>query len=321
MKAAVERVTRALPEVRLAGPADVEGILDLLEPEEFIKPFTRRQLRGLFTYSWTESKPDLGVMLTAGPEVVGFAGTIYSPSRTLDGRRTVTLNAGTLFIRSSYRVRRTPAGVIRFSDEIVRAVVSRGHPVLVFSARGPNDVVPRILLGCGFEEACSADLFFMAGTGGTTLWRPGGTVVTTPEEVRPHLTPEQLTVVRHHEPHGCRFFLVKQGDRTCFVVTKRRHYRGGWLWPSASIARVRERRFPVTDVLHISDPAVAVPSWGRLVAQASRLDRSVGLTCTASFLGSVAPKGTRFPQRLLVYGRTTSVESLDKLYTEQVVLR
>jgi hypothetical protein len=314
-------VTDASLVVRTAGAADVEGILDLLEPQEFIKPFTRDQVRGLFTYAWADPKPDLGVILTAGERIVGFAGTLYSPSRTLNGRPIVTLNAGTLFIQAGHRVRRTSTGVIRYSEEIVRVVVSRGHPVLVFSARGPNDVVPKILLGYGFEEACSADLFFMAGSGGRTLWRPGGTVLTAPEAVRRLLTAEQLTIVRHHEPYGCRFYLVKEGDRHCFIVTKRRHYRGEWLWPSVSIARVRGRRFPVSDVLHISDPAVAVPSWGRLVAQASRLDGTVGLTCTASFLGSVAPTGTPFPQRLLVYGRSTPVESLDKLYTEQVVLQ
>ena len=134
------------------------------------------------------------------------------------------------------------------------------------------------------------------------------------------LTAEQETIRRDHEPYGCRFLVVRQGDRNCFVVTKRRRYRGEWLWPSVSISRIRGRYFPVTDVLHVSNPAVAAASWGRLVAHVCRLDRTVGLTCTASFLVLAAPRGTAIPQRLLVYGRTTSIESLDKLYTEQVIL-
>ncbi len=306
--------------IRQAQAADIEGILDLIEHQEFIKPLTREQVRRLFTYSWADPKPDVGMILTAGEKIAGLCCTVYSPPRTLDGRPTVTLNAGTLFVPMRYRARRTAAGVVRYSEEVARAVMRLGLPILVFSARGPNDVVPKILLGLGFEEACSADRFYAAGIGRGTFWRPSGVVITSRDEILRHLTPEQRAILRDHEPYGCRFSLVREGDRSSFLVTKRRRYRGEWLWPSMPIARIRGRYFPVSDVLHVSDPAVAAGSWGRLVARIARVDRAVGVTCTESFLDGAVPHGTRFPQRLLVYGRTMSVRSIDKLYTEQVLL-
>jgi hypothetical protein len=42
-----------------------------------------------------------------------------------------------------YRARRTPTGVIRYSEELTRTMTALGFPVFVFSARGPNDVVRR----------------------------------------------------------------------------------------------------------------------------------------------------------------------------------
>jgi hypothetical protein len=307
--------------IRQAQPADVERILDLIEHQEFIRPLTREQVRRLFTYTWADPKPDVGLILTAGDTVAGLAATVYSPTRTLDGLPTVTLNAGTLFVAMRYRARRTASGVVRYSEELARAVMRQGFPVLVFSARGPNDVVPKILLGLGFEEVCSADRFYAAGTGRGTLWRPSGAVVTALDEIRRYLTAEQRTILRDHEPYGCRFFVVREGERSCLVVTKRRRYRAEWLWPSIRIGRIRGRYFPVSDILHVSDPAVAAGSWGRLVAHVARVDRAVGVTCTESFLDGAVPRGTRIPQRLLVYGRTRSVRSIDKLYTEQVLLR
>jgi hypothetical protein len=307
--------------IRPAQAADVERIIDLLEAQEFIKPLTRQQLRALFTYTWAGEKPNHGLVLVDGEKLGGYSATIYSPPRLLDGAQVVMLNAGTLFVQLRYRARRTPTGVIRYSEEVTRAVMALGCPVLVFSARGPNDVVPKILMSCGFEEVCSADRFYTAGATVSTLVRPAGAVLKGTDAIRPHLTPEQLRIMNDHEPYGCRFLLVREGDRTCFVVTKRRRYRGEWIWPSIGVARIRGRYFPVTDVLHLSDPEVAVRSWGRLVATACLTDGTVGVSCTESFFGgAVVPSGTALPQRVLTYGLTTSLRSVDKLYSEQVLL-
>ena len=118
-------VTLPSMRIRPAHAADVDKMLDLLEPEEFVQPLTRAQLRRLFDYEWANTKINFGIVLEAGESVVGMAATVYSPVRRIDGRDVITLNSGTLFIRPRYRARRTGDSVTRFSEEVARAGVAR----------------------------------------------------------------------------------------------------------------------------------------------------------------------------------------------------
>ena len=312
-----------LPPIRIrpAHAADVDRMLDLLEPEEFIHPLTRSDLRRLFDYEWAaDTKINFGLVLEAGESVVGMAATVYSPARRVDGRDVVTVNSGTLFIRPRYRARRTGESVTRFSEELARAVVALGFPVLVFSARGPNDVVPKILAAVGFEEICSEDLFYTAGSHLRTWLRAPGRVERISSRRGRVLTAEQLRIVRDHEPYGCRFYVVREGDGHALVVTKRRRYRGEWLWPSFPVDRIRRRYMPVSDILHMGDPDRTVRSWGRVIARVCREERTVGVTCCRSFFDSVVPAGTSIPQKILACGLTFPVRFVDKLYSEFVLL-
>jgi len=309
--------------VREAGEGDIEGILDALEPEEFIKPLTREHLRSLFTYEWT--KPDAirnyGIILVDDQGVHGYEGMVYSPPRTLGGCDAyVTANLTTAFVQRAYRTRRTAGGVVRYSIEMIRAAMAQGCMVTVFSARGPNDVVPTLLTGLGFEQLCSADLFYPCSAALRSSFRFSGSITSSPREVRNQLNLEQLKIVEDHEKYGCRFYLVRQGDRRCFIVTKRRYYRTEWIWPSMPIAKFRRRKLPVSDVLHISEPALALECWGRLVASVCLKERVVGMACSASFIESAPPGSTEIPQRIFVYRRECPARSVDKLYSELVLL-
>lgn len=306
--------------IRPADAADVDKMLDLLEPEEFVQPLTRAHLRRLFDYEWATTKINFGIVLEAGESVVGMAATVYSPARRIDGRDVVTLNSGTLFIRPRYRARRTGDVVTRFSEEVARAVVALGFPVFVFSARGPNDVVPKILADVGFEEICSEDLFYTAGSHLRTWLRAPGRVASISSRRGGALTAEQLRIVRDHEPYGCRFYVVRDAGGHALIVTKRRRYRAEMLWPSMPVDRLRRRYMPVSDVLHVSDPDRAVRSWGRVIARICREERTAGVTCCRSFFDTVVPAGRSIPQKILVCGLNFPVRFVDKLYSEFVLL-
>ena len=56
--------------IRPASAADVDKMLDLLEPEEFVQPLTRAELRRLFDYEWADTKINFGIVLEAGESVV-----------------------------------------------------------------------------------------------------------------------------------------------------------------------------------------------------------------------------------------------------------
>lgn len=305
--------------IRRATATDIDAILDVLEPQEFIRPLTREQLRCLFTYTWTAAR-DLGLLLIGDDAVQGYEGIVYSPERVIEGQRLTTANLTTAFVRPKYRTRRTAEGVVRYSVELIREAMSTGCLVTVFSAKGPNNVVPRLLAGLGFEEVSSAERFYGLGTHWGTLLGPSGRIVAGTERVRARLSPERRTILEHHQPYGCGFYLIEQGTKQCFVVTKRRHYRGEFLYPSVKSPRVRQRHLPVGDVLHLSDPEVARGSWGRLVAHVALAERTAGVTCAESFFGGEIPAGTELPQKILTFGPKPSQRAVDKLYSELVLI-
>lgn len=305
--------------VRGARAADVDAILDLLEPTDFVKPLTRDDLRKLFTYTWSD-KLDFGKVVVDGDIVGGFGATTYSPPRQLGDRQFAVTNVGTMFVRPRYRARRTESGVVRYSDELIQAAIEDGNPIVAQSARGPNDVVVTLLTDRGFRQISSREIFYTPGSDWTTALRPAGQVTSERAVFSRHLTHEQARILDHHAPYGCRFTLVREGDETCFVVTKQRRYRGTWLWPWFKTPRISGRTFAVSDVLHLSNAALAIRSWGRLVAHTCLRDRSVGLTCAESFLGPSAPDGTSVPQRILALTRGVPDDRVDKLYSEVVLL-
>jgi hypothetical protein len=305
--------------IRPASVGDVGAIVDLLFRQEFTRPLTADQLSLLFTHSWGQ-KPDYGMVLTAGNRLVGVASTIYSRPRPLAGATFTTLNSGTLFVLPRYRARRTLHGVVRYSEELARAILRLGLPVSVFSAKGPNNVVPEILAGVGFQEVCAAEMFYMAGASARTALWPRGSVVSHRATLQTLLTPDQQTIVDDHEAHGCGFYAVEDRGRHALVVTKRRQYRGKWLWPWIGARRVQARAFPISDVLHLSDPGIAVESWGRLVARICRTEGTAGVTCSRSFFGRTVPRGREIPQRIHAFGADRLPNRVDKLYSELVLL-
>jgi hypothetical protein len=209
--------------------------------------------------------------------------------------------------------------IVRYSEELAKAIIGIGLPVSVFSARGPNDVVPEILRGIGFEEVCHADLFYPPGAEVRSLLAPKGRIVSGPA-VEGLLTPEQRVVFDDHAPHGCRFYAVETGEGRAFAVTKRRWYKGAWLWPQVGHPRVARRRFPVSDILHLGAPDIAAAAWGRLVARVCLAERTVGVTCARLFFRGTVPPGREIPQRIHAFGPASVTTALDKLYSEIVLL-
>jgi len=305
--------------VRPATALDVDPILDALEPQEFVKPLTREQLRALFTYPWTPPR-DYGLVLIGDDSVQGYEGIVYSPPRDIEGQRLTMANLTTAFVNPKYRTRRTPEGVVRYSIELIRAAQRTDCLVTVFSAKGPNNVVPRLLASLGFDEVSSAERFYGLGTHAGTLLFPKGRVLAGAGRIAAMITPEQRRILDDHQPFGCGFYLIEQGARRCFIVTKRRHYRGEFLYPSVKSPRISRRHLPVGDVFYMSDPDVARASWGRFIATVARTERTVGVTCAESFFGGQVPAGTELPQKILAFGPRPSARAVDKLYSELVLL-
>jgi len=305
--------------VRRAMPGDIPAIVELVADEEFTDPLTREQLHDLFAGGWAGDDGTLGYVVVSNGAIVGVLGTVHAPTRTVASGPLAAVSLSTLFVKPEYR--RSAGQSTRLSTELLRSARDQGHMVLGFTAKGPENVVPRLLAGLGFEELSSTELFCPCGGARPTLLRPKGRVLSHPVDMEPYLDDERRRIVADHEPHRCHFYVVAEGQRSAFIVTKRRRYRGELLWPTVSIDRIRRRNFGISDVLHVSDPEIAARSWGRLVFSVCWNELTFGVSCAESLLGGASmPPLTRLPEKIFAYNRRVPPRAVDKLYSEVVLL-
>ncbi|MGE3178488.1 MAG: hypothetical protein AB7O32_13565 [Vicinamibacterales bacterium] len=305
--------------IRPAGDADVEPMLDLVENQAFVHPLTRADLRRLFTIQWDERAPLRGFVLEDdGGHLLGCLGVISSPPRHVAGRRLVTANLHTMFVDSRRRYHQAGGSARRYSLDLLAASTSLGVPVTALTARGPGEVVPRLLSQLSFEAVSDGDVFSSRHAAMLGALRQPGTVVSSREAVDRWLDEEQQRIVADHRALGCGCHVLHDGGRSCLIITRRRQYPVEWLWPFASWRRIGRRRVPVTDILHLSDADLAGRSWDRLVSHVSRAEASLGVSCATA----IRPTSARptIPRKMFVHGRQTPPGSIDKLYSELALL-
>jgi acetoacetyl-CoA synthetase len=87
-------------EIRFAKPDDVEQICRLMASPLVPAQFWRRMI----AYSWlaAEEKPDLGAVIAAGTEIVGYLGAMYS-NRVVAGRQERFCNVFGWYVKPEYR--------------------------------------------------------------------------------------------------------------------------------------------------------------------------------------------------------------------------
>ncbi len=286
---------------------DVPQVVDLVSAQEFAQGQPREAFFRIFDYPWTPDRPHSGFVLTAGGKIVGAAGTIFS-TRTIDGREHRFVNTSTFFVAPEYR---------RYSLLVMKAVLGLQDHALVTLTASPE--MSQLLEKIGFEVVSRRRLFF------GPLSRPlagllrGGQILDAEREIAGALLPEHLRIHRDHQGLGCGHYVVKDGDRYCYLVTKRRREKG-WFLPRFLPSRLRRRRWPVSDVLFVSDPEIAMRHWLPLRWRVARREGTVGVAVEESFLGAFAPKATFTPHHVHVYRRRTDPRSIDALYSELVLL-
>lgn len=293
--------------VRPLRPDDVNAVVDLVGEQEFARGQSRDALRLLFDYPWSPDKPNTGYVLTVGDTIVGAAGLVYS-TRTIDGCEHRFANTTTWYVAPEYR---------RYSHLMMKTALSLEDYTLVSLSAAPH--VAQTLEKAGFEVLSRRRLFFGPFAGPLTALARDGQILDAEPEVARVLSDEHRRILEDHLPFGCRHYVVKERDRYCYLVTRRR-WEKGWFLPRVAPDRLRERRYPVSDVLFVSDAAVALRHWLPLRWRMMRRERSVGVTAEESFLGDLAPAAVSTPHRIHVLRRRTPPRSIDALYSERVLL-
>jgi acetoacetyl-CoA synthetase len=304
---------------RTVDPRDIEAVIELVRSDDFAHEHSPETLRKLFTYQWMPDKPNLGFVLSHGARIVGFIGTIYS-DRHIQGRSYRMCNLSTLCLHPDYRGRQPRAGCTgtQFSQLLLDKVLSSGDFTITgFSA---NHAASRLLESLGFERISDRKLVFRPGANLGTLFSRRSRILDDPDQILPLLDDDHQAILRDHLPYPCGHYLVLEDGRYSYIVTK--HYRvrrsivlGDW-----PVERIRKGYFLGSDVLYMSDPALALRHWERLKWRIMRRERTVALLADEWMFGPDAPAGAAIPRPVHVFGRKMEPRQIDKLYSEFIIL-
>jgi len=211
------------------------------------------------------------------------------------------------------------------SDDVVISVTGLsgqlfGALVITGGHQRWGDTERRLVESFGFERINNRKLVFRPGANLGTLFSGRARILAGPDQILPLLDDDHQAILRDHLPYPCGHYLVLEDGRYSYIVTK--HYRvrrsivlGDW-----PVERIRKGYFLGSDVLYMSDPALALRHWERLKWTIMLRERTVSLLADEWMLGPGAPGGIAIPRTVYVFGRKVEPQYIDKLYSELVIL-
>ena len=285
-------------EIRPAYPADVEQICPLMASPLVPAPFWRRML----AYSWlpAEEKPDLGAVIVAGSEIVGFLGAMYS-NRVIAGKPERFCNVFGWYVKPDYR---------HYSVPLLSFLVKR--PGFTFVNVTPADHVIPIFKRIGFSLADESRYVCRPGVGSLLGGRSKVRIVRDEEVNEELLGSLQFQIYQDHFGHSVRRFVFTASDEVCLIFTKRMYWS--------------QVRFPRTEFYYASNPEFFARHFQSILPAILRRDKTVALHIDQRQLG-FHPKGAQtvsavsmYPSAMLVRSDTVPTAAIDRLYSELVIL-
>ena len=285
-------------EIRFAEPADIEPICRLMASPLVPLPFWRRML----AYSWlaAEEKPDLGAVIVAGSEIVGFLGAMYS-NRMIEGKLERFCNVFGWLVKPEYR---------HYSVPLLSFLVQR--PGFTFFNVTPADHVVPIFNRIGFRLAdelryvCRPRLNMLLGG------RSKVTVVREDEVTEGLLGGPQFRIFQDHFGHSVRRFVLTASDEICLIFTKRMYWS--------------QVRFPRTELYYASNPEFLSKHFQSILPILLRRDKTAALHIDQRHLNfhpkgaHTVPAGSMYPSAMLARSNTVPMTAIDRLYSELVIL-
>ena len=294
---------RTWPDVRAAGPRDVELICRFLQHGFNKHGVPSEAWKTLFDYRWLDRKPDLGHVLTVRDEIVGFLGTIYA-TRKLGGKIGPVCNYTSWYVLPEYR---------GWSVELLREVLQNEQ--MSFTALTPAPTVVNILEAMGFTRFNSRKLAMPPLLHMSTFPERKISINFDLKIVRESLDEEHRVIFDDHAPHACLLFSLTDGSEHGFLVVKRR-----------KAGTTRLNRFistsagvPYSEILYCSNPSLVARHLERVKLSILQRQRTVLLVCDER-LFSEQPKGWSFEAPELFRSSLFSAHEFDKLYSELTLL-
>jgi hypothetical protein len=285
-------------EIRFAQPADIEPICRLMGSSLVPAQFWRRML----AYSWlaVEDKPDLGAVIVAGSEIVGFLGAMYS-NRSIAGKPERFCNVFGWYVKPDYR---------HYSVPLLSFLVRR--PGLTFFNVTPADHVLPIFKRIGFTLADESRYVCRPGFD-ALLGRRSKVRIMREEDVNEDLLGSmQFQIFQDHFGHSVRRFVFTAARDVCMIFTKRMYWS--------------QVRFPRTEFYYASNPEFFARHFQSILPLLLRRDKTVALHIDQRHLG-FRPKRAQsisavamYPSAMLARSESVPMSAIDRLYSELVIL-
>ena len=284
------RASRLPPDIRPARAADIERLCVFLH-----RGFGARipvAWRPLFDYRWLDEKPNLGFMLVTGGEIRGFIGMLYA-RRLFQGKAALVCNLSSFYVHPDYRGWSFALLAHALRDETV-----------CYTSFTPSPTVTHMCEAMGFSYLDRNKIILPPLLNASTLRWPSARIISNPEQVRALLDGEQRRIFDDHAPYDCLQVVLQSGSERAYLVVKRR----------------KIGRFPVSDLLYCSAPALVARHLERVKLAIIWRQRSVALTAEAGLFGALRPRGKVIRQPMLFRSSILQAHELDKLYSELVLL-
>ncbi len=300
----VRKITsnRRRPDLRPAGPSDIEPLCRFLHQGFMQSGLPLSAWPHLFDYKWID-KPDLGLVLTIGDEIVGFIGKIYA-SRTIGESTGVVCNLTSWYVLPEYR---------GWAGELLAAAVRDEN--VTFTAFTPGPAATQTLEKLGFTRLYTRKLALLPLFHVGTFREHGISINFDPATIRRALDDEHRRLLDDHVGCDCLFLDMRSGSEHAFLIVKR-FARG-----NARLNRLisRDVKIPYSEVLYCSNPVFLARHLERAKLAILWRQRTAVLVCDER-LFSEQPKGRWMEMPALYRSPLTEVGQLDTLYSELVLL-
>jgi len=298
----VQDTSSNTPRIRPAGPDDVDAICLFLQQGfkgDHLPPDAWRQI---FNYNWLEGKPNLGYVLTAENDIVGFLGAVYA-RRKINGKSVLMCNLTSWYVLRKYRG--------WGASLLTTATRDAG---ICYTAFTPASRSIAMLKAAHFSTLDEHQCFFPPFAHIHTLRESRPTIIFDPDTIRRMLSDEHRRIFDDHLPYGCLHMILR--DKTeaqyAYLVFVRRRLNA-----QLSITT----KLPYSQLLYCSAPSMLARHLERVKLAVLKRHRSLAIAADERLFTHPRP-GLHVNGRGQTLYRSPNLEpaELDKLYSELVLL-
>jgi len=280
-------------QVRYVEENDIDEVICMLRAE-FSPGISSATLHKVFNYDWLPKVPDRGLLLEVDGELAGYLGTIYSERKI--GESVLSFcNISSWYVRPAFR---------GYGLGLLMKILGRkGQIITSFS---PNLNSGPILKKCGFKSISTG---FIVIHPKLALEKSHNKVriLTSPEDVMTVLANDSCKLVKDHVYYGCSAVALTDGSEVGLVIAKRR-------------LQSTFPHIPMTEILHVSNHAFVRKNFGRIYLSLLWKDRVAVVAVDESIFGENTPAGWHRKRPRFFRGAGMSVEQIDSLYSELVLM-